>query len=383
MITRPTSWMQPCRRRPGTRTVRVQLWASSVSAFLLAIMVSIAPARSPQPPLESRGPRWSSETKQAFEQGLASARQKQWQSAIGLFLKANWLADADAGPIVFNLGLAHAKAGGEVAAVCYFNIYLALEPQSNKSAMLRTEIERLRKEQKIKTQKVLDHAIQYVDKTGMNNLDVWALMRLARDMGEPSKVAEIERRYGKPVGESNPRVNKPIRALQPTDIWRRDKHYPDDSGCEHLVFSASLPRRWALPAATDDLISGHLCVTSDDIRVTCYPGNSDLALEQALRFAASIGNGNIWGIPHSYYIRTVVYIAEALDLDTHTMDALVLGTPDAGMADRRSPIDPQSLDRGWTAEEVDEKRCRFAPFSTEREWDVSYLSGLMTYVRVC
>lgn len=390
MIKPFTSWLLPAKDR-RTRIIPLALGTSLASTLLLAISVpplSVSRPVAAEPQPGNRVPRWTPEAKEFFERGLAATRQRQWQSAINLFLKANWLADVDVAPIVFNLGLAHAKSGGEIAAVCYFNMYLALEPQSDKATILRTEIDLLRKEQKIKTQKVLDHAIQYVEKTGMNYLDVWALTRLARDMGERPKVAEIERRYGKPVGESNPRVDEPIRALQPADIWRRNKHDPDDSGCEHLVFSAGLPRRWAPSAATNDLINGGLCMASDDVSVVCYPGNSDLALEQTLRFAASIGNGNIWGIPHSYYIGTVVDIAEALDLDTHTMDALALGTPDAAMPNPSVPIDPKSLDNGWVAQEANDNGCRvrlrrYSLSGAPDRWDTSTLSGLMTYVRRC
>jgi len=334
--------------------LRVLRWIAPtlfVAAFVL--LTAFSPARAQS---TSRSPNWSPEVKQLFERGLAAARQQQWQGAINVLLKANWLSDADAAPIIFNLALAHDKAGGEVAAVCYFNMYLHLDSQAANSDMVRSEIGRLRREQKIKTQKVLDQAIHYVEKD-TRSFAPGILAKIANAMGEPSKVDEIDRRYGSHI-DLDSRPSTPVQALLPTNIWRRDNRRADDSGCENLLSLTNLPR-WAYAAAPmtgESEKDAPRCEIDQDF-VHCYPGGFDAMLEKVLKVAANAGIINVEHSGHTD-IDFLADILKALELDTETLDGLALGTPRLSTPTAPTPSDPRSLDRGWGQHEADYSPCR-------------------------
>ena len=78
----------------------------------------------------------------AFERGVIAAEQQHWLVALRYFSEAQKKAPA-AAPILFNLGLAHAKAGQELAAIAWLQAYLAAAPQAPNAAAVRTEILRL------------------------------------------------------------------------------------------------------------------------------------------------------------------------------------------------------------------------------------------------
>lgn len=61
------------------------------------------------------------EAQMAFERGLAAVQQQDWGLAIRYFSQAHRSAQ-ESPAILFNLGLAHGKAGNEVAAMAWHRI---------------------------------------------------------------------------------------------------------------------------------------------------------------------------------------------------------------------------------------------------------------------
>ncbi|HEY6350548.1 MAG TPA: WG repeat-containing protein [Candidatus Angelobacter sp.] len=87
----------------------------------------------------------SSAAQQAVEQGKAAASQKPpaWAVAVSYFDAARKAAPLSPEPLYF-LGLAEAQMHGrELRAICWFEAYLALAPNSDKSAQVRTWIREL------------------------------------------------------------------------------------------------------------------------------------------------------------------------------------------------------------------------------------------------
>ena len=80
--------------------------------------------------------------REAFERGLAATEQQQWGLAIRYFGEAQKAAQT-APAILFNLGLAHGKAGHELPAIAWLQAYLAQAGQPANADAVRKEILRL------------------------------------------------------------------------------------------------------------------------------------------------------------------------------------------------------------------------------------------------
>lgn len=90
---------------------------------------------------------------QAFDRGLMAVQLQEWGLAIRYFSDAQEIAshfsDAQktaphASTVLFNLGLAHARAGHELPAIAWLHAYLDAAPQAPNAEAIRAEIERLK-----------------------------------------------------------------------------------------------------------------------------------------------------------------------------------------------------------------------------------------------
>lgn len=106
----------------------------------------------------AQGESLSAEARQAFERGLAAAGQKEWGLAAGYFSKAQEAAPFDAN-VLFNLGLAHAKAGHELAAIAWFRAYLQAVSDSGKAEQISKEIISLDVAVEARIRKIIQGAI--------------------------------------------------------------------------------------------------------------------------------------------------------------------------------------------------------------------------------
>ncbi len=75
----------------------------------------------------------------ALDRGLAAAKQERWDAAIKYFTEAQEQTPYDP-QVLFNLGLAYAKAGREIMAITWFKAYLAASPSAENAAQVRQEI---------------------------------------------------------------------------------------------------------------------------------------------------------------------------------------------------------------------------------------------------
>lgn len=100
----------------------------------------------------------STEAQEAFDRGLDAAKQKAWDLAIEYFTTANYSGPKemrDRHPAVLqNLGLAYARAGDELPAIAYLEMYLAVAPGAPNAAPVRKEIRALEVGAEAKAQRI-------------------------------------------------------------------------------------------------------------------------------------------------------------------------------------------------------------------------------------
>jgi tetratricopeptide (TPR) repeat protein len=119
---------------------------SAILAILLLATTIVAPATAATKPVPPAA-------REAFERGLAAAEQQQWPLAIRYFREARNAAGSHFGDderaalawpaLLYNLGLAHGKAGQELPAIAWLHAYLAAAPQAPNAEAVRKEIIRL------------------------------------------------------------------------------------------------------------------------------------------------------------------------------------------------------------------------------------------------
>lgn len=115
------------------------------SVFLCSPLVHAADTNTPLPP----------EARQAFDKGMVAAEQKEWQTAIRYFLKAQEV-EPYAPEILFNLGLAESKVPGrELRAIVWFRAFLAKAPNAPNADAVRKEIASL----EIRAEAIVDKLI--------------------------------------------------------------------------------------------------------------------------------------------------------------------------------------------------------------------------------
>jgi len=94
----------------------------------------------------------------AYELGNAALDQKEWALAIRYFAEARQQAKVEP-KILFNLGLAHAGAGHELAGAAWFAAYLSTQPDAPDAPKVRKEITRLQNAAQVKRDKIFMTAI--------------------------------------------------------------------------------------------------------------------------------------------------------------------------------------------------------------------------------
>ena len=112
-------------------------------------------------PLVAQAPKpMAAAAKEPFDKGLIAAQQQEWDLAIKYFSQAQ-AADVESHSpaILFNLGLAHAKAGHEVAAIYWLHAYLAAAPDAPNSDQVKVEIQRLTVATDAKIQRIFQTAL--------------------------------------------------------------------------------------------------------------------------------------------------------------------------------------------------------------------------------
>ena len=145
-----------CRVLPG----RAALTLPFLCLFLLSGRASAIDLSAPSQIVLSPGARTS------FERGLAEAKKSppNWNAAISHFTAAQQ-AQQDAitfPPLLLNLGLAHAKAGHEMAALYWLQAYLLAAPAASNAASIRELIARQRASVEDKITTIFDHARRVV-----------------------------------------------------------------------------------------------------------------------------------------------------------------------------------------------------------------------------
>lgn len=103
------------------------------------------------------------EAQKAFDRGLAAAQQQEWKLAVHHFTEAEMAARLSP-PIMFNLGLAHGKAGHEVAGIRWLHAYLAAAPQAPNVTAVRKEITRLEVATEAKIARIFKEALAVAEK---------------------------------------------------------------------------------------------------------------------------------------------------------------------------------------------------------------------------
>src|SRR3989338_7824484 len=133
------------------RRTKIPTWLVVVAA-LAGLPPAAGSAESGQAPLPP-------DAKQAFDRGLAAVQQEAWDVAARYFEQTQQAAPA-APSVLFNLGLAHARAGHELAAIAWLRAYLAASPSAENAASVHTEIERLKAEARSNVAKIFQAAAE-------------------------------------------------------------------------------------------------------------------------------------------------------------------------------------------------------------------------------
>jgi len=82
------------------------------------------------------------EAQKAYDRGLVAADQQLWDLAITNFTAAQKLANREP-RVLYSMGLAHAKAGHDLAGAAWLRAYLAMSPDAANAAAVRGEVARL------------------------------------------------------------------------------------------------------------------------------------------------------------------------------------------------------------------------------------------------
>lgn len=121
--------------------------------------------RTPSTPAEFRLPVAPSKEggKLAFDKGIAAAKSGQYAVAARYFTEAR-KSDPYSPQVLFNLGLAHSKAGNELLAIPWLEAFLAVQPEAPNAGAVRAEIDRLEKTCSEKAARMFDGAAAAAEK---------------------------------------------------------------------------------------------------------------------------------------------------------------------------------------------------------------------------
>lgn len=133
---------------------------AALSCVMPAPLVPPAAPRVPPPQSaqETTAPALPPEAQQAFDRGLKAVQQQEWGLATRSFSDAQTTAPY-ASTVLFNLGVAHAKAGHELPAIAWLHASLAVTPHTPNAEAIRAEIERLKKVTREKMNTIFQTAI--------------------------------------------------------------------------------------------------------------------------------------------------------------------------------------------------------------------------------
>ncbi len=198
----------------------------------------------------------SPEAEQAYNQGLIAADQQAWEVAITSFAEAQKLAPRDP-RILYSLGLAHAKAGHDLAGAAWLRAYLALSPRAPNALAVRTEVDRLLRATRSAMLRILATAVGAARTIPWEDARWSRLLALAwgeARVGEIEAALALEPEIGRlaaaiPKERPTPPSGHPIevrdRAAVQAILWRTYLYY--------LVDTRDLPKaREVLARVTGD-----------------------------------------------------------------------------------------------------------------------------------
>ena len=171
------------RRAPAARGRGCRLRHAFGFVLLVAATVAIDGFAAERPP----------QAQQAFERGFQMARKSQWPLAIRYFRQAQSFAPTD-GAILFNLALAHDKAGGEeLLAMAWYQAFLAAEPDAPTGPQVRKRVVDLEVAADVQIQHLLATAQQAAAQIIDKKEAAQALDRMARAEAESGDLVAAER----------------------------------------------------------------------------------------------------------------------------------------------------------------------------------------------
>lgn len=159
--------------------------SSLCAMFLCLCLVGVVRAEEKLPPTAEK----------AFERGMNAAQAEEYSLAAKYFTEAQ--AAAPAHPVVlFNLGLAHGKAGHELAGIAWLQAYLASSPKAGNREAVLGEIGRLELQTRQKVDALLDQAAQMVsgitfDSSYMRDSVVREVAQYSARAGNPKKAVAL------------------------------------------------------------------------------------------------------------------------------------------------------------------------------------------------
>ncbi|HXV18920.1 MAG TPA: hypothetical protein VD883_02455, partial [Candidatus Omnitrophota bacterium] len=95
----------------------------------------------------------------SFDKGMAAAGQNEWDLAIKYFSEVE-KSQPFYFPVYFNLALAHAKAGHELAAMAWFRAYLLSVPKAPERGQIEKQLTALEVANEAKVRKLLKQAVE-------------------------------------------------------------------------------------------------------------------------------------------------------------------------------------------------------------------------------
>lgn len=172
--------------------------------FTLCLMLA-APAAAQESP-DAR----AQKAQENLSRGVAMAQQQQWSLALKYFRAAHQLQPTDPATL-FNLGLANDRAGGrELAAIAWYNGFLALSPDARNAAQVRKRLTEIEIAVESQTQKLLETAQAATGQVPSGQDVSEAYARLARAQAEAGDAGAAQRALD--------RVSRPQAKAWPTAI---------------------------------------------------------------------------------------------------------------------------------------------------------------------
>lgn len=148
---------------------------------------------------------------EAFQHGLAAAKNKEWETALSYFNAAAQETPYYP-PLLFNLGLAHKNLGHRLAALSWFKAYLKAAPDSPQAQALEPEIAALKSDlesaaREIFRQAVLAMAELPVEPSNHREYALGFIRHYLACAGEIDYAVEVTKRYCSLACPDDPRAD--------------------------------------------------------------------------------------------------------------------------------------------------------------------------------